>query len=317
MKLSHTTLFLIAIVASACESLITDIPADKLPRTESKLVIQSFISPQATSINVVVTESVPLFSETTSKGGVVRNALVKISDGTSEVTIPYDTASALYSIDSAVFPIKASKTYSLFVSDGSRVATAMCTVPAKQVLASSFKIDTSFSRNLFEQDTSLTLQMTWTDIAADTNYYRVKASVDLEYSVAEGNSAATFKEVRTKGRFAFNWDETIGRNDYQSDGNLDGAPLTSPIGRTILPNVIAYDFGSGNSFTVYPKAKIALLIMEVYNTDVHYFKYHRSLEMRGNSDNPFIEPTLIYTNVSGGLGCFAAYNIGQLNYRPN
>lgn len=56
--------------------------------------------------------------------------------------------------------------------------------------------------------------------------------------------------------------------------------------------------------------------MEVYNTDEHYFKYHRSVQTRGDSDNPFVEPSLIYTNVEGGLGCFGAYNSGQLVYRP-
>lgn len=317
MKLRYLILLLFTVICAACESLITDIPADKLPRTESKLVVQSFISPQSALINVVVTESVPLFSDNANKGGVVRNALVKISDGKNEATIPFDSASALYSMEKTAFPIVAGRTYTLSVSDGSRVATAVCTVPVQQVLASSFKIDTSFSNNVFEQDTSLTIQMTWLDIPSDTSYYRVRASVDLEYSVAEGNSAATFVERRVKNRFNFNWDQTIGRNDFQSDGNLDGATFTSPLGRTLLPNVTTYDFGSGNQFTVFPKAKIASLLMEIYHTDVHYFKYHRSLEMRGNSDNPFIEPTLIYSNVSGGLGCFAAFNSGQLIYRPD
>lgn len=316
MKLHHIIVLVISVCVSACESLITDIPADKLPRTESKLVVQSFISPQSARINVVVTESIPLFTESGNNGGVVRNALVKISDGTKEIAIPFDSASTLYSIDRALFPIVAGKTYSLFVSDGNRVATGVCTVPDGQVLASSYKLDTSFSSNVFVQDTVLTVQMSWTDASRDTNYYRVRSSVDLEYSVGEGVNAETFKERRVKNRFNFNWDETIGRNDFQSDGNLDGAVFTSPIGRTVLPNVIEYDYGNGNKFTVYPKAKIALVMLEIYNTDVHYFKYHRSLEMRGNSDNPFIEPSLIYTNISGGLGCFAAYNSGQVTYRP-
>jgi len=316
MKLHIVIIFLLALSISACESLITDIPADNLPNTESKLVIQSFISPQGARVNVVVTESVPLFSATGNKGGVVRNALVKISDGTSEVVVPYDSASSLYSIDKSLFPIIAGKTYSLVVTDATRTASATCTVPAGQVLANSYKIDTSFSSSLFEQDTSLTVQMSWTDTPGDTNFYRVRSSIDLEYSVGEGFSAETFKERRVKNRFNINWDETIGRNDYQSDANLDGASFTSPIGRTVLPNVIVYDYGNGNKFTVYPKAKIALVILDIYNTDVHYFKYHRSLEMRGNSDNPFIEPTLIYTNINGGLGCFAAYNVGQVTYRP-
>jgi len=43
------------------------------------------------------------------------------------------------------------------------------------------------------------------------------------------------------------------------------------------------------------------------NVDVHYYKYHKSLSSN-NEDNPFAEPTLIYTNINGGLGVFAAYN---------
>lgn len=299
----------------ACESLITDIPASRLPQVDSKLVVQSFISPQATRINVVVTESVPVFGETTGKGGVVRNAIVKISDGMNEAIVPWDTASRLYSLDQTGFPIAASKTYYLNVTDGRRTVTASCMVPGKLVIAKTFVIDTSFSNNSFRNDTAITVKMTWDDIAVDTNFYRVRASMDLEYSIPEGSSVQNFKERRIRERFNFNWDETIGRNDFQSDGNLDGALFTSPIGRSNLPQAVTYDYGSGNKFTVFPKSKIVSITMEVYNTDENYFRYHRSLETRGNSDNPFIEPSLIFTNIKNGLGCFAAYNSGQLIYQ--
>lgn len=317
MRIAYSIFILSMVGLFACESLITDIPASKLPQTESKLVVQSFISPQAARINVVVTESVPLFGEiTSSRGSVIRNAIVKISDGTKEAVIPFDTASQLYSLDKSLFTIAASKTYTLNVTDGKRTVTSSCTVPQKQVLTKSYVIDTSFSRGGMDRDTALTVKMTWDDIVADTNFYRVKASVDLEYSIPEGNSAETFKERRVRNRFNFNWEETIGRNDYQSDLNLDGVTFTSPIGRANLPQVATFDYGNGNRFTVYPKAKIIMVTMEIYNTDENYFKYHRSLELRGNSDNPFVEPSLIFTNINGGLGCFAAYNIGQVIFRP-
>jgi hypothetical protein len=315
MRFAYIVLILLTTGLFACESLITDIPASKLPKTESKLVVQSFISPQASRINVVVTESIPLFGESTSRSSVVRNAIVKLSDGTNEVVIPYDTASQLYSLDKLLFAIVAQKTYTLNVTDGARTVTSSCTVPEKQVLAKSYVVDTSFSRNGFEEDTAITVKMTWDDIAGEANFYRVRASIDLEYSIPEGTSAETFKERRVRNRFNFNWDETIGRNDYQTDVNLDGALFTSPIGRANLPVVVTYDYGNGNKFTVYPKAKVVMVTMEIYNTDENYFKYHRSLEMRGNSDNPFVEPSLIFTNINGGLGCFAAYNSGQVIYR--
>ncbi|TLV00905.1 DUF4249 domain-containing protein [Dyadobacter luticola] len=315
MRFAHIILLFVAITFSACESLITDIPASKLPQVDSKLVVQCFISPQSSRINVVVTESVPVFGDVTGRGGVVRNAIVTISDGIKEAIVPYDTVSQLYSLDRTVFSILASKTYYLNVTDGKRTVTANCTVPGKVVIPKSFVIDTTFS-NEVSTDTTLTLKMTWDDIRVDTNFYRVRASVDLDYNIPDGLSAETFKEKRVRNRFNFNWDETIGRNDFQSDGNLDGISFTSPVGRILLPQASVYDYGNGNRFTVYPRSSIALVTMEVYNTDENYFRYHRSLEMRGNNDNPFIEPSLIFTNIKDGLGCFAAYNSGQLLYRP-
>jgi hypothetical protein len=57
--------------------------------------------------------------------------------------------------------------------------------------------------------------------------------------------------------------------------------------------------------------------MMVYNADVNYFKYHRSLQQRLDTENPFTEPSIIYTNIKGGLGCFGAYNLGKLTYQPD
>jgi hypothetical protein len=316
MKFQAILVLLSLLALTACESLITDIDQSKLPQVESKLVVQCFISPQSARTNVVVTESVPLFGDPQMKNSVVRNASVKISDGVLEVTIPFDTASQLYMIDKSKFAINAGKTYFLTVTDGTRKVTSKCTVPTKAVVANSYEIDTSYNGNMAYQDTVITLKMGWNDIPTDTNYYRVRASMDLEYSIPEGTTPENFKERRVRNRYNFNWDDTIGRSDFRNDINLDGAAFTSPIGRANLPNPITYDFGNGNKFTIYPKSKIISITMEVYNTDEHYFKYHRSLETRGSSDNPFVEPSLIYTNIEGGLGCFASYNSGQLVYRP-
>lgn len=300
----------------ACESLVTDVDQSNLPQVASKLVVQCFISPQATRTNVIVTESIPLFAEPELKGGVIPNALVKLSDGEREVTIPFDTISQLYSIDKASFGIVPNKTYYLTVTDGKRSVSATCKVPGNVIVPAQYEIDTSYSGSFSARDTSLTLKMTWHDIAQEANYYRVRASIDLEYSIPDGTSPANYREKRVRNRYNFNWDDTIGRNDFKSDVNLDGTTFTSPIGRVNLPDVSSYNFGNGNVFIVYPKNKIVSVTMEVYNTDEHYYKYHRSLQTRGDSDNPFVEPSLIYTNIEGGLGCFAAYNAGQLVYHP-
>ncbi len=306
----------VTLLLAACESLVNDVDQGDLPQVESKLVVQSFISPQAARINVVVTESIPLFAEPSLKGGVIPNAIVKLSDGAQEIVIPFDTANQLYSIDKSALIIAPGKTYFLSVTNGIRSVSATCKVPANAVVPATYKIDTTSSGDVSARDTSLTVKWTWYDIAQEANYYRVRASLDLEFSVPEGTSPGDYKERRVRNRFNFNWDDGIGRNDFRNDVNLDGTVFNSPVGRVGLPRAISYDLGNGNIIPVFPKSKIVSIAMEVYNTDEHYFKYHRSLQTRGDSDNPFIEPSLIYTNIEGGLGCFAAYNVGQLLYRP-
>ncbi len=309
--------FLLILFLAACESLVTDVDQGNLPQVESKLVVQCFISPQSARINVIVTESVPLFAEPDLKGGVIPNAVVKLSDGSREAVIPFDTTNQLYSVDKAVLPILPGKTYFLSVTDGVRSVSASCTVPLSAVVPKAYEIDTTASGDISARDTTLTVKYTWADIAGQTNYYRIRASLDLEYSVPEGvTNEGKIIEKRVRNRFNFNWDDTIGRNDFRNDVNLDGTDFHSPIGRVRLPNPLAYTAGNGTTYLSFPKSKIVSVTMEVYNTDEHYFRYHRSVQTRGDSDNPFVEPSLIYTNVEGGLGCFASYNSGQFIYRP-
>lgn len=306
------TLFL-----AACESLVTDVDKGDLPQVESKLVVQCFISPQAARINVVVTESIPLFAEPDLKGGVIPNAIVKMSDGSREIAIPFDTTNQLYSIDKSALSILPGKTYFLSVTNGVRSVSARCTVPVNAVVPKTYEIDTASSGDISARDTSLTVKYTWNDTAGQANYYRVRASLDLEYSVPEEfSSSGQPKEKRIRNRFNFNWDDAIGRNDFRNDVNLDGTDFNSPIGRVKLPKPLSYTGGDGTVYLSFPKSKIISVTMEVYNTDEHYFKYHRSVQTRGDSDNPFVEPSLIYTNIEGGLGCFGSYNSGQLVYRP-
>jgi len=300
---------------SSCDTLVTEISPDDLPGSTSKLVVQSFISPQAARINVVVTESIPLFGESSSGNSVVRNAIVKISGGGKEVTIPYDSTSHLYSIDRTRFAIVASETYKLSVSDGNRSVTASCTVPANQVTIKSYVIDTAYINRRSGPDTALTVRLAWQDIAGETNYYRVRANMDIEYSVLEGDKPENFEEKRVRNRFSFRWDDDNGISDFQNDINLDGTSFTSPLGRGYLPSTLMYTSNEGVKYYAKQKPKLIALFIEVNNTEKSYYDYHKTLDENDN-DNPFAEPVLVYNNVEGGLGCFAAYNNRQVIFRP-
>lgn len=301
------------ILFASCETLVTDIPEARLPKATSKLVVHCFISPQNPRIDVVVSESMPIFSKSEAHEGVIEDAVVRIADGTHEVTIPFDTSRQMYSISQDKFPLTASKTYSLFVSDGTRQVSAKCTVPKNAPAIKSYQIDTTMSSNAYREDTALTLKMSWQDIPADTNYYRVKAAADIEYSVLDAKS----KEKRLRDEFYFTWEQMSGSNEWQSDRNLDGAVLWSPKGKTYMPSFPPVESKDGVSKPFFPKWRLISVTMMVYNTDVNYFKYHRSLQQRMDTENPFTEPGVIYSNIEGGLGCFGAYNVGKLTYQPH
>lgn len=312
-----TLLWILTLAALfSCDTLVTDIDQEDLPQTSSKLVVQSFISPQASRIYVVVTESIPLFGESNSSNSVVTDAVVKMSGEGQEVIIPYDSSSQLYSIEKAKFPIVASGTYKLSVSDATRSVDATCTVPASQTTIKSFTIDTAYITRRNSPDTALTVKIAWQDIAGEANYYRVRANMDVEYSVFDGTGPDNFTEKRVRTRFSFNWDDDSGRSDFQNDVNLDGNVFSSPLGRAFLPSTLLYTGTDGTKYYAKQKPRLVALVMEVNNAEKTYYEYHKSLTLNDQSDNPFAEPALVYNNINGGLGCFAAYNNRQIIYRP-
>jgi hypothetical protein len=312
-QLQYIVLFVGACL-SACETLVTDIPQSKLPSTSSKLVVNAYISPQNTRTIVVVTESIPLFGESTSGDKVITKAIVKLSNGGKEVTLPYDSTGKVYTISQTLFPIKASETYTITVTDGVRTVNSTCTVPAKAPAIQSYVLDTVNVRNFDGRDTAITLKVNWLDIPGERNYYRVRGFTEVEYSVLQSGSSE-MQEKRVKGRFNFDWDDNIGRSNFQNDVNLDGTLFTSPLGKSSLPSTLLYYSTAG---PVYAKQKVKLLsvTIEVLNTDQPYFDYHKSLNLTSNTENPFAEPALVFSNIQGGLGCFAAYNSRQIIYKP-
>jgi hypothetical protein len=60
----------------------------------------------------------------------------------------------------------------------------------------------------------------------------------------------------------------------------------------------------------------SLLYISLLLTDENYYNYHRSIYSY-EGDNPFSEPSPVFTNINGGLGIFAAVNgkITEFNLR--
>lgn len=309
----------------SCETLVNTIPQDKLPKADSQLTMFCFLSPQDTIIRVKVSQTSPLFSEytyggnsyfivngdTTRTGDALATATVTISDGATKATLPFQPEGQLYAISSSQFPIEAGKTYSLTVTDGKRTAQASCTVPSEAVRIKEFSLDTFMVSNFGNRDTMLVTSFTWNDPTGKANYYRVKVYEDVEIPTFTFDPKdKKYTEGRARVQLSFSSRRDDGRSDLLNDTNLDGKTFSSPqFERRIGTNVNYYPLPVVDGKRLVPeRGPVSLgLYLLLNTTDQPYYEYHRSLRQARN-DNPFTEPSLVYTNVKGGLGIFAGYN---------
>jgi hypothetical protein len=140
-------------------------------------------------------------------------------------------------------------------------------------------IHTETSTDPWNQTGRIELRYEFDDAAGEINYYRL-----VPY------------EVRY---MTWNTDTAIYRAGWElfTDENADG---------THISKSFTFDYYDGGD---------SLIACDMYlmNCNYDYYSFHRSVENSG-MENPFSEPTLVYTNVNGGLGIFAAAN-GE--YRRN
>jgi hypothetical protein len=268
---------------SGCEKEVTGI---KLPESSSKLVVASFISPQDTAVFVQVSRSQPIMGYQEPFGEPVTNASVSISDGTQTRQLTYRSFNAGYYIDTRDFPVVAGTTYTLRVSvPEGEVAEATCTIPEAPAEAPSVTIDSVLDNN--DRRADYFVRMDWLDVPDQENYYRPMGEIKMAIKPAPPDTTQHYVVNPTY------WEGEV----FLTDQGKDGERVYSPKG--ILPMGYA---GSQGDITI-------TLYAHLLHTDPHYFQYHRSVQQALRSqDNPFAEPVLVYSNITGGLGVFAAYN---------
>jgi hypothetical protein len=302
-----------AAVLFGCESMVGDLDQSKLPKTESKLVVESYISPQSEEIVVRVTESQKLFGPSSYEPTYIKNATVTLSGAGVQIKIPYNDSSFSYRIPASAFKIEAGKKYDLLVSDATRSVKATCTVPANQVTFKSYKIDTVYDYP-YRGYTSITFKASWNDIKAEKNFYSLRGYFEIletnGYSYNSSTGQVTLRRLPNK---------TVHNNENYliTDTNLDGIAFDSQVYNVSIRSfTLGYIDQKGQRQNINSNPKLNKIQFEVLNLDENYYKFSRSMKDGGNNDNPFVEPALVYTNIEGGLGCFGAYNAGILTVKP-
>lgn len=316
--LSLKYLLFLFIILSSCETLVNDLRDDKLPKTSSKLVVESFISPQSDSIQVTVTESSPLFGPVPvwTEINFIENANVQISNGPTTIVIPFNPHTKRYIISTEKFKILAGETYFLTVSDAKRTVTSQCTVPKDQAEFNYFEISPQFNdgydNNNYREDSSLVVEVGWKDIVGQANYYSVRGYGEYTATRSQLVPETSNIVIVRDNQQSFLYRVEGSRHNFllSNDINLEGKDLKAPklkfyMQKNKQQSILDIN-GKVTLFDtnpVYVKTHIELL-----NTDFNYYKYHKTLDQGNNDGNPFVEPTLTFTNIKGGLGCFGAFN---------
>ncbi len=283
LKGSYVSLFLItACVLFACEK---DANID-LGEFEKEVVVTSFLSPSNDTTIVQITYSRPLFGDQKEDMPfeVVLAANVEISNTKGHsVTLPFDHDLMAYAVDSATLPVERGETYFLKVTTpNDEVISSVCTVPLEvnksiQVIG----IDSLKNGEAYE----FHFDASWADIVNTKNYYRIHAYVNRTL-------------VDEDGFLFYDSERIIFKDEYD-------------VFDDVLFENISFTIRDGNYYNAYFEDDNATIlskraIFHLLNVDEHYFKYHNSINTNINV-GLFSEPSLIYSNIEGGLGCFGAF----------
>jgi hypothetical protein len=284
MKIILVKLLISAFALFTLVSCERDVDNVRYPEFRQKLVISAFISPNNTSNSISVTSNRRIYGDLTITE-TLGNLIATLSDDSHEISL--DTTRTGFVLRSSDLHVEEGKIYKLKVrSDKGLFAEATCTVPLKRSFA--LEVDTFRTFEQISEDyvyASFMSNFYFIDIQGENNYYRFYCEQIIYHSsYYYPQFAVRFLDFENK---------------YFTDKGKDG---DRSLITTLNINDPKYD---DSSFL-----KIYLL-----NTDKAYYDFHKSLENYEGGDNPFTEGSPIYSNITGGLGIFAAYTVDSLVFR--
>lgn len=171
-------------------------------------------------------------------------------------------------------------------SDNGLYADALCTVPLKG--KTDLEIDTSRIDNYNQRPVDgiyFNTGISYTDSKGENNYY-ILLCQEVAY-------------ISRWGVEPFIMSLALSEKEYFDDKGKDGLRSRIPL------QVLGLGSEIDSSYL-----KIYLL-----NVDKNYYNYHKSLANYKSGEDPFTETSPVYSNISGGLGIFAAYTIDSMIFR--
>ena len=210
---------------------------------------------------------------------------VKISSTQGTAALIFNQNTGYYELKTDSYPIMPGQVYKMTVTTiNGDVATAETQVPFTAVPINRVTVETIPENS----QTVDRINVSFTDEPGRANYYRIAALYAFAYTF---RTDTLTEDTRIK--------------ELYSDVNRDGESV-SLTGR--------FDPGS-DSAEFYSTEYYDVLL---YNCSESYYSFYKSLKNDsgvGISFPPPAEPTLMYTNVKGGFGCFGAYVSSRFRYK--
>jgi hypothetical protein len=249
----------------------------EVPTVDPMISATCYISPQDTIYYAVVSRVNPLFGDQENIPLEISNAIVTISNGMQSAQFNFDTFNQNYTLLASDFPVAAGETYTLRIeAPDYPVWTASTTVPTLIPQNVTAQItDVSEETGGFSNNTYVDLEMAWDDVSSDINYYRGLVMYRDTFVYDGGMQVTSFQLTH-----------------FLED---DGASNQGRLRKT----------GSGPIYN-YDSTQPITLDFYLLHVNKAYFDLHKSL-FNLNYSSPFSEPSLVYSNASGGLGCFGAF----------
>ena len=327
---------------TSCKSLVTDID---IPYND-RLVIQCFISPQDTLLEVSVTQTAPVIGEVldgAERYPNILNAVVVLSDGQKSVTIPYKTlqlpssydadgeyvftARSRYFLSAKNLAIMAGRTYTLKVSaPGFESVEGSCLIPTKVVAEKDItSVQTMVTGTAGRGGgggtiTYPSIEVRFKDIVGEENFYSVG-----QFFYQKG----TYLDATGAKKLRVNWTT---KYEYIADKGQENTTIAAvPFDLRSFNNFSSFGGGGNNGGQGQQggggnnnQNNVAVTVTDRYNeiyvanTDRAYYLYNTAIDkIRKANGNPFAEPVLTYTNIKNGLGVMAGYNQSRIVVKVN
>lgn len=257
----------------------------KLPEAKPLPVMYSYICPTDSFIRLKLMLSSPLYSSNQIDIlAAVPDGNVKISSAQGTAQLIFNQNTQYYELKTSAYPIVPGQVYKMTVTTiNGDIATAETQVPFTTIPINTVTVETITENN----QTSDRIKVSFTDEPSSVNYYRLAALHAFAY---------TFQ--------ADTLEDDMRVNERYSDLNHDGENVS----------LVVNFFNRKDSAEYYSTEYYDVFL---FNCSEAYYKFYKSLrtDLSGIGFPPPGEPTLNYSNVRGGFGCFGAYLSTTFRYK--